>query len=291
MSSFKPVTAVCRALEVLRVVNEAPAASVRSIHQATGLDQATIVRMLETLEHEGYVMRDTDRATYSPTGRTLLLSQGFDKLPWIAGVAESTLSAFRNKVGWPSDIAFFDRDAMVLVQTSRGSGPLSFNRRAGFRAPVLMTSVGLAYLAHCPAEERRKIVAALAQIPGQWHKAARTPAKLEPALEEIRQQGYAVMADAYAEEVYAGSVWALGVPIMKNATVFAAMNIMMLRSAVSQKDAVRTLLAPLKAAAAEIAEGLAATQPGKTGSTLPKVRRNDAAARPSPAAEVLEGDS
>jgi IclR family mhp operon transcriptional activator len=291
MSSFKPVIAVCRALEVLRVVNEQAGSTVRSIHHATGLDQATIVRMLETLEHQGYVARDGERATYAPTGQTLLLSQGFDKLPWIAGVAEPTLSAFRNRIGWPSDIAFFDRDAMVLVQTSRGSGPLSFNRRAGFRAPVLMTSVGLAYLASCPAEERRKIIAALAQIPGPWHKSARAPARLEQALATVRQQGYAVMADAYAEEVYAGSVWALGVPIMHGGMVFAAMNIMMLRNAVSLKDAIRNLLAPLQQAAAEIAAGLAASQPGKVAPAGLKPLRPPAAARRAAAAASLEDDA
>lgn len=260
MSSFKPVIAVSRALEVLRVVNEERTATVGSLHKATGLDKATIVRMLETLEHEGYVVRDPDRPLYSPSGRTLLLSQGYDKQQWIASVAEPALAVFRNRIGWPSDVALFDGDAMVLVQTSRGQGPLSFNRRAGFRAPVLMTSIGLSYLAWCQDAERQRIVGALARIPGRWTELARKPARLRALLDEVRANGYAVMSPEYTEEVYAGSVWAMGVPIMHGQTVYAAMNIMMLKSAVTLKDAVRNLLGPLKAAAAEIAGGLAASQ-------------------------------
>ncbi len=62
MPSFKPVIALTRGLEILRVVNEQQLTSVGALHKATGLDKATIVRMLETLEHEGYVMRDAERA-------------------------------------------------------------------------------------------------------------------------------------------------------------------------------------------------------------------------------------
>ncbi len=115
MPSFKPVIALTRGLEILRVVNQERQATIRAIHAATGLDKATIVRMLETLEHEGYVMRDPDQAIYSPTGRTLVLSQGFDQHLWIGRTAESIMNEFRKRIGWPSDLAIFDRDAMILV--------------------------------------------------------------------------------------------------------------------------------------------------------------------------------
>ena len=55
MACFKPVIALTRGLEILRVVNDEGRSTVRSLHKATGLDKATIVRMLQTLEHEGYI--------------------------------------------------------------------------------------------------------------------------------------------------------------------------------------------------------------------------------------------
>lgn len=256
MPSFKPVIALTRGLEILRVVNKEKLATVKSIHTHTGLDKATIVRMLETLEHEGYVMRDPDRAVYSATGRTLALSQGFDRHLWVGRIAEPIMNAFRKRIGWPSDVAICDREVMIVVQTTRDSGPLSMNRRPGFRAPMLATSLGRAYLAFCPAKERETIIAAIAEQPGQWNEIARHPRRLKSLIETTQAQGYAVMDPDYARAEYGGNVWAIGVPVMHDDKVFAAMNIMMLESAVSREDAVKTLLAPLKLAAGELARAL-----------------------------------
>ncbi len=258
MPSFKPVIALARGLEILRVVNEEGQSSVRSLHKATALDKATIVRMLETLEHEGYVMRDPDQALYTPTGHTLLLSQGYDRHLWVAKVAGPILGEFRNQIGWPSDVAIADQDAMVVVQTTRGGqGPISFNRRPGFRASVLMTSLGRSYLAFCLEAERKKMVDALAVLPGAWNDLARQPRKLQQMLEAVRTQGYAVMDDAYSAKEYGGLVWALAVPVMQGEQIFASMNIMMLKSAVTLEEACGKFLKPLQETAAKLAQALA----------------------------------
>jgi hypothetical protein len=44
----RPVIALSRGLEVLRVINQERHSTVGSLHKATGLNKATIVRMLET---------------------------------------------------------------------------------------------------------------------------------------------------------------------------------------------------------------------------------------------------
>jgi len=258
MPSFKPVIALTRGLEILRVVNQERQATIRAIHAATGLDKATIVRMLETLEHEGYVMRDPDQAIYSPTGRTLVLSQGFDRHLWIGRTAESIMNEFRKRIGWPSDLAIFDRDAMILVRSTRDEGPLSMNRRTGFRAPILATSLGLAYLAFCGDEEREQIIATLAANPSDWNDLARHPRKLKTLLEAVRQQGYATMSPDYSKREFGSSVWAVGAPIMQDERVFGTINIMMLQSAVSPQMAKDKLIGPLKETADELARALSA---------------------------------
>ena len=58
MPSFEPVTAVLRAFDVLLTVNRLKEASVGDIFRETGLNRPTIVRMLETLIHAGFVSRD-----------------------------------------------------------------------------------------------------------------------------------------------------------------------------------------------------------------------------------------
>jgi len=261
--SFKPVIALSRGLEILRVVNQERESSVGSLHRATGLDKATIVRMLETLEHEGYVLREADRAVYAPTGRALLLSQGFDQHLWIGSLAQPVMAAFRREVGWPSDIAVFDRDAMIVAQTTREDGAMGFMRRPGFRFPVLMTSMGRAYLAFCDALVRDRIIAALAAVPGPATELARHPRSLARLIAETRERGYALMDDRYSQEVFNNQVWALGVPVRDDCQVFASINLMMLRSAVAQDTGVTQFLEPLRSAAAAIAGLLAGTPRGR----------------------------
>jgi IclR family mhp operon transcriptional activator len=258
MPSFKPVIALSRGLDILRVINQERQSTVRSLHAATGLDKATIVRMLESLEHEGYVMRDPDRAVYAPTGRVLLLSQGYDQHLWIGSVAEPIMRAFRKQIGWPSDIALFDRDAMVVAQTTRDeSGSMLFSRRPGFRFPVLGTSMGRAYLAFCDEAQQARIIATLAAGSGPWSDLARRPAEVARLIAEARERGFAVMDDQYGRDVFDDKVWALGVPVRSETQVFASINVMMLRSAVSFEEGVRQFVKPLQDTAAEIAAVLA----------------------------------
>jgi IclR family transcriptional regulator, mhp operon transcriptional activator len=263
MPSFKPVIALSRGLEVLRVVNEERESSVGSLHRATGLDKATIVRMLETLEHEGYVLRDADRALYAPTGRAVLLSQGYDQHLWVGSLAEPVMRAFRRDVGWPSDIGVFDRDAMVVAQTTREPGVMGFSRRPGFRFPVLMTSLGRAYLAFCDGPARDRIIAALAAVPGPSTDLARHPRILSKLIAETRERGYAVMDDRYSREVFDNKVWALGVPVRNEHQVFASINLTILRSAVPPEEGIKQFLKPLQAAATSIAAILTDKTRGK----------------------------
>src|SRR5262249_54829640 len=140
----------------------------------------------------------------------------------------------------------------------REPGSLLFSRRPGFRFPLLVTSMGLAYLAFCSEEEQLRIVARLAAAPGKWTELARHPKRLAKMLAGIKAQGYAFMSDEYSGEIFQSKVWALGVPIRNERRVFASMNVMLLRNAVSIEDGVRDYLGPLQHAAARIAALLAA---------------------------------
>lgn len=257
MPSFEPVIALSRGLEILRILNAERQSTVGSLHKATGLNKATIVRMLETLEHEGYVARDAERSVYLPTGRCLLLSHGYDRHLWIGGVAEPIMHDFRKQIGWPSDIAIPDRDAMIVAQTTREPGSMLFSRRPGFRFPMLATSMGRAYLAFCGEAQQARIIAQLAAIPGRSTELARQPKKLAALLGEVRSLGYAVMDEAYSQHVFDGRIWAIGVPVRDGEEVYASINIMMLNGVVTLDDAVKNFLAPLQETATRIAEALA----------------------------------
>lgn len=256
MSSFKPVDAVIRALNVLRSVNDSAEATVASIFQATDLDKATIVRMLETLVHEGYVEKDPLRSTYRPTGKTLQLSQGYDWSRTIANVAGPELQHYRLKVGWPSDVAVFDRDAMVIADTSREGSLLSLKRAPGYRLPMLATSAGLAYLAFLQPDERERILDRVRLSDARFGNLANDPAKCEELFEVIRAKGYATMTEEYSNRISSGALWAMAVPLRLKDQVFGALNLIMIRNAVSETAAVKKYLPSLRKTARLIAHNL-----------------------------------
>ncbi|CAH2404606.1 IclR family transcriptional regulator domain-containing protein [Mesorhizobium escarrei] len=252
MASYKPVEAVLRGLEVLRVVNRSGPATVRAIHQETGLDKSTIIRMLETLIHAGYVTVASNGGGYGVTGRVLQLSTGFVRYDKAAEICAPILSNFRQNYGWPSDFAIRDDDAMIVVRTSRETGPFNFNRNPGFRAPIMLTSIGKAYLAFCDDVEANEILDRLAEtVP---HLPSR--ARIERAMAKVRAAGYAVMDDGYSQREYKGTIWAMAVPVQDHARLYGALNMMFLKQTVSPDIATERYLAPLQAAAAEMAEAL-----------------------------------
>jgi IclR family mhp operon transcriptional activator len=258
MPSYRPVTATLRGLEVLSATSRLGSrATLAEIHRLTELDKSTILRMLETLEHAGFVVRDDDRRSWQVTGKTLQLSAGYDRHRAVGTIVAPALAAFRTKVGWPSDVALFDHDSMLVVETSSEPGPMFLNRQPGYRAPVLATSIGLSYLAHCPAGEREAFLARVADDPAPWNALARDPNRAEELFAEIRARGYAEMTASYSTREYDGLISSIGVPIMRDGRVYGAMNTLYLLNALTPARAVAVLLGPLHATADRLAADLA----------------------------------
>lgn len=241
--SYKPVTAALRVLDVLFAVNALDGrASVGTLHQRTGINKPTIVRMLETLMAAGYVVHDHDRQTYLITGKAISLGSSFDKPREIARLSAPLLGRFREEIGWPSDIAVFDTDAMLVIGSSREMGPLSFNRAPGYRAPILATSLGLSFSAHCAPDTLERLIQRVLAGPAPWNALARDRAALDAKLALIRRDGFAEMEAAYSQGEYGNRVSSVGVPVLGKHKVYAAVNLIYFKKL--DRQAVLSELAP-----------------------------------------------
>ena len=260
--AYQPVTAALRVLDVLAAVSKTTGnATVGEIHRLTALDKATIVRMLITLAHAGYIVRDSDSRTYRVTGKTLQLSVGYNRYQAIGAIVSEDLAQFRQSIGWPSDVSIFDEDAMLVIETSRETEPMRFFRKPGYRAPMLYTSLGRSYLAFCPEDERQTFLERAQKNPAPEFALARAPDALDALLENVRARGYATMDESYSRDNYESQFFSIGVPIRTHAQVFGAMNIMYLRRAMTPDEARDQFLAPL----VEVADKLAAKFETHTG--------------------------
>lgn len=257
MPSFDPVIAVSRGIEVLRVVNELGEATITQVHRETNIHKSTVLRMLETLMHDGYVTRLPNSPHYIPTGRCLQLSNGLHRTNRLVQIATPMMSAFRKSIGWPSDIALFDHDAMVIVASNREFGVMSLNRNIGARVPMLGSSLGLAYLAFCPPSERDAILDQLAKSENVWDREARNRRRIIKLLDDMRKMGYSISNPRYRKQMYAELIWGLSVPILAGHEVAATMNLIFLTSSMSIEDGVAKYLASLQVVAKDIGDAIA----------------------------------
>jgi len=243
--------ALTRGLEILQLLNKNGASQVREIHKLSSLPKPTIVRILASLCEAGYVRQAAD-GSYTLTAKTLELSVGYNATDDILSVARPILAAARQAHTWPSDLAIFDYDAMVIMDTSKVPGTLSLNRGIGTRLPVTPTAFGRAYLAFCPADERAEVIDRLAQQGNPSEALALQAAKLEAVLSETRARGFAVN-----DEDFNPTARIVAVPVIVHDQIIACLNMMAVSAAMTLAQAEASFYPVLRDLADHIATLLA----------------------------------
>lgn len=239
---------------VLRIVSERRSASLTEIAEASGLPYPTVVRMIETLAHAGYVSSHAETRQFSVTAMALALSDGYNFSDRLDELAAPILRRLRSAIGWPSNLAVFDRDAMVIIHTNRRPNAFSLDIRPGARAPLLVTGIGRAYLAFSPKGVVDGALAGLRGSSNKWDQAAKRPERVYALLEQVREDRYALSDRQYVAEVYDDDIWAVAVPIVVDGMAKASLSALVLRHAASEEHGATQLLPPLHTAATEIAE-------------------------------------
>lgn len=252
MSDPKIVRGLLRGLSVLRALNENNYATVMQIANATGLPRPTVYRLLHTLAQAGYITHAGARDTFRLTNLVRSLSDGFDDEAWVTQVASPVLAELGDKIVWPTDIATFDRASMVVRETTHRRSPLSINREVpGFRPPVLLSALGLAYLAWSVPRDQEEILRAIAASDQPDAPLARDRDWVRARLAEVRRRGYGFREGGISEKT--GSI---AVPVMWRNKPLATINIHYILSALTMEQVVERYLGDMRAAARKIEEQL-----------------------------------
>ncbi|WGR93417.1 helix-turn-helix domain-containing protein [Bradyrhizobium sp. ISRA435] len=256
---YEPVRAIQRGLAVLRAISEHGPITIAELVSKCSFPQPTVVRVLETLVAEGYVYRQAGKSTYLVTGRTLTLSRGFDTKSRLIEIASPIVDQMHIEIGWPSNLAVFDRDAMVIVYSNRASLGLSLPGRRGARIPLLATGVGLVTVAFMSEEEREAALSRARETGGRWDTDPRIASRLDARLAQIRRDGHALADEEYLEAVYQSRIWAVAVPILtKDGKVLVAISSLVLTVAGERGRLLQTILPSLRKAAVSIRDRLVA---------------------------------
>src|SRR5690554_455017 len=253
---YKRVQGLVRGLQLLNCLNRCNGgARITELSQQTGLHRTTVRRLLETLQHEGYVRRSDSDDSYLLTLKVRELSEGFRDEQWVSQCAAPLLGELLQQVVWPTDISTLDVDAMVIRETTHRFSRLSFHRSmVGRRLPMLLTASGRAYFANCPDQEREHILHLLAHRDDSQKKLAQDRDYIEALIRKTRADGYGSNYCDWGEE---GRIAAIALPIRHQERVLGCLNLVYIADAMTIEDAAQRYLEAMQSAVSRIESRLA----------------------------------
>ena len=254
---YREVRGLSRGLAVLRALNALPGGigGVAGLARATGLHRTTVKRLLETLRLEGLVHLKDEGTSYALGFEVRRLSEGYVGAEWIDRVAAPAMREHLRALSWPSDLATPDAGFMIVRESTHRVSMLSQHRATiGIRIPMLVSSLGRAWLSWCADEEREATLALLRERTDSIGEMARESAYVKRVLRETRKRGYAMNRGEWAAEA---SVTAIGFPVRIGAHAIGAINLVLQNNAVSDREIAVRYVPLLRRLADEISKGTA----------------------------------
>ena len=246
------VRSATRVLALLEALNERDNATLVFLAERTQLPKATIVRLLHTLEHAGFVHKLSRSEGYALTERVLRLSSGFRHTDQVVAVGRGYLDAFTATHKWPISLQTYDRGAMLFRYGTRDQSPLSADPPAlNRRMPILGSAQGQVYLAFCSGTERELILAMLRASKHPANAMAGQTSLVAKLLADVLRQGYALRAGTQRDRITG-----FAVPVLHDDGVAATVGMRFFTTTMKPEEAVQRYLAPLRQVAASITAAL-----------------------------------
>lgn len=232
-SSYTPIRAVERSLDLLASLNRRPISRVQDLVADTGLPAPTIIRLLETLMATGHVQHHGRRVGYTVTARVAELSAGHHGLPLFLEPARPILTELTQDLLWPAALATLDGTAMVVRLSTIPDSPLAHTHSTlQKRLDLLSRAHGRAYLAFCPQAERKHLLTRLRKAELTHLPPGALEARMAPILARIRHLGHAERAHDIDPETTT-----LAVPVRHGGKVAATLGLTFFRGAGAKHQA------------------------------------------------------
>jgi DNA-binding IclR family transcriptional regulator len=188
---MKPTRTLMRGLEVLEVLASSPQPmGPTRIGEATGLDKATIGRLLYTLCEAGYA-RQEGNGSYRLTGRILRLASSVALAPELRELARPHLVALRDATDETVHLGVREGDHVVYIDKIDGTHPVRLVSAVGQTMPLHTTALGKAALAAMSPTEREHIIDNL-ELTRRTEQSIATIGALRQELERTQERGYSV---------------------------------------------------------------------------------------------------
>jgi IclR family mhp operon transcriptional activator len=252
----KSVRALERGLNVLFEIRRSRAASLKDLHQSTGLPKATLLRMLLTLSKHGLVWQRLADGAFLPSRLHGEAGWPTDRTSALAELASPHLAELRRRVAWPSVLAAPRLDHVEIIETNSAIDRLDSAMLGpiGVKLSYIHTATGRAYLAACDPDERAAIINRIR--PNDADPASIVA--LDRILLETKARGYSERdpphpwTDRNRSEVVTDGRRSIAVAIMAHGHAVGALNMTWPGHRMPVKEVIAQHLATLRRAAAAI---------------------------------------
>jgi IclR family mhp operon transcriptional activator len=189
----KPIYALARGLRVLHALQEMRAASLHDLHLATGLPKSTLTRILYTCHQQGLVWQRMADGAFLPC-HAEQRRVPLDDADWLAEIASPVLEQLCAKVRWPSVLSVPRLEYMEVIETNSRRAYFDElpDRPVQFRANMLRSASGRAYLTYCPEQERQAVLRRLREHAVAGHELANHPEAIRRIIQATKRRGYSV---------------------------------------------------------------------------------------------------
>jgi IclR family transcriptional regulator, mhp operon transcriptional activator len=245
-----------KGLSVLIAINEMGPARISTLVKTTSLPKPTLIRIVNTLVAEGFVVKQRGQESgsgYTATSKVRRLSSAFSQGSLLAQVAQSQLNDLCEIIKWPSEILIPDGLSMVIEVGNRHVSPITLKYFEQQRFPIISSASGRAYLWGLPSRDQQNIIAAAADLSENDENFGTSYSQIESAIEEVGLKGYCFQD---YEAPIAGTR-AYAVPLMQNNRSIGALTMPSLRDVLSLVEFEESILPKLKEAADNLSKELA----------------------------------
>ena len=260
-TQVKTITALARGLTVIDYLEESDSSSLMALHRATGMPKASLLRVLKTLETEGWAGRRIADGAYFARQASRRKNESALQRVRVIAAAGPVLRRLAVQSPSPSDIAVRDGLSMLVLDSNRNlyreAGDRSSLARPspGYRPNFLWSAMGRAYLAFCSVSERESLLHTIAISPCAAGHAPNDHRWIDALVNDTRARGYSIRdqrqigPDANGSDRYS----AIAVPVISNDRVIACVSSVWLIDAIDERTFLSKALRPLNHAARAIA--------------------------------------
>lgn len=240
---------VNKAIDILEIfLQKDGGLSLTEVAKSTGLNTATVYRLISTLAKRGYLSQYHKKGAYSIGLKMLDFNYAIRRNLKFIDFAYLSLSKISREYNVSTFIAVYDADMLLIVEEIGTSGELRINSPIGKRIPLYCTACGKVLLAALSEEERKAYYRRIA-LQSYTPSSITDIPRLEKELAQIRKEGL-----AYHKEEYRQGVWVAAAPIYNGSEkVIAAVAIIVPISYLGL-DSIQKYTTAIKGCAGEISQ-------------------------------------